>query len=157
MSEPLPAGWAGNLAHHHTMRGAFRLEVWRRPDRRYVWALGVGLTRVTAADPMGHPDAATARAAVLARLAEIVGEVDEVPVALALEDLPTSRPFLPSIWVDGEGMPHPVLASQHEGEVYARFAANTAQYVDFDHGTTLVVYPESAAPALWRAYLRGRS
>lgn len=160
MSEPLPTGWVGEDAQHHTLRGPFRLvvrRVFQVPSPRYFWSIRVDAATVASGDALGHPDAATARAAVLARLAEIVGEVDEVPVALALEGLPTSRPFLPSIWVDGEGMPHPVLASQHEGEVYARFAANTAQYVDFDHGTTLVVYPESAAPALWRAYLRGRS
>lgn len=122
---------------------------------RYMWSIEVGTADVASSDALGHPDAATARAAVLARLAEIAGEVDEVPVPLALKDLPTSRPFLPSIWVDGDGMPHSVLAYRSGPEVAARFAASTSKCVDVDYGKTIIVYPESAAPALWRAYLRG--
>lgn len=153
MSEPLPAGWTGNNAVHHTDRGPFRLEVWKGP--RYAWRLSVGQARVATSDPMGLPDAATARAAVLARLAEIVGEVDEVPVALTVADLPGAEgPHLPAVVVDRDGRPRSVLAYAAAGRVRPyELWGNVERH--FPAGTE--VYPESAAPALWRAYLRGRS
>jgi hypothetical protein len=151
MSEPLPAGWVGNAAFHHTTRGAFRLEVWRWDDGRSTWKMGIGWSAVAGADRAGHPDAATARAAVLARLAEIVGEVDEVPVALGVAALPgADDEHELDVVVLVDGRPMAATACAFGDRIRAR--SGTSCY-----RVNTPVYPESAAPALWRAYLRGRS
>lgn len=154
MSDTLPAGWTGNLAHHHADRGPFTLTVSKvsLPARRFGWSLAVGRAIVGHSDHLGHPDAATARAAVLARLAEIVGEVDEVPVPLAVVELPdvADMDAVARVVVLAEGRPLPAIAYGCNGKIQAHVGP-----VYYPADTP--VYPESAAPALWRAYLRGRS
>lgn len=151
-----PVGWAGTDAKQHTYRGPFRLvvsRVFQIPDPRYFWSLSVG-DAVIANDRLGYPDAATARAAVLARLAEIAGEVDEVPVALGVAELPDAantddeRAVIALV----DGRPTPATAYVSAGRVRVH-GAHTAVSIGLD----TPVYPESAAPALWRAFLRGRS
>lgn len=148
----LPAGWVGNLAHHHTTRGVFTLTVGRvsAPARRVGWSLAAGHAIVAHSDHLGHPDAATARAAVLARLAEIVGEADEVPVPLGVSELPdaANTDEERSVVALVDGRPTPATAYVSTGRVRVRTHAS----VSLGLGTP--VYPESAAPALWRAFLR---
>ena len=152
-----PAGWAGTDAHHHTERGAFRLTVSRvmqLPNARWFWRITINDARVASADDLGYPDAASARAAVLARLAEVVGEVDEVPAPLGIAELPdaanTDEERAVIALVDGR--PTPATAYVSAGRVRVH-GAHTAVSIGLD----TPVYPESAAPALWRAFLRGRS
>jgi len=153
MSELLPAGWVGNNAFHRTTRGAFTLSVFGS-SVRYMWSIEVGTADVASSDALGHPDAATARAAVLARLAEIVGEVDEVPVALTVAELPdaANTDDERAVLVLVDGRPTPARAYVSVGRVRIYSHADSVVI-----GRDLEVYPESAAPALWRAYLRGRS
>jgi hypothetical protein len=74
----------------------------------------------------------------------------EPPRPIPIHDLPTRRPYLPCLWLDEDGRPHPVLAYRWEDQVHARLAAirTTSYMMD-----ATAVYPESAGPALWRAHL----
>ncbi len=145
MSEPLPAGC------ERIVRGVFMLYVFEAAHR-YRWSILANQNTIAKSDALGHPDAATARAAVLARLAEIVGEVDEVPVPLTVADLPdaANTDDERAVLVLVDGRPTPARAYVSVGRVRIYSHADSVVI-----GRDLEVYPESAAPALWRAYLRG--
>ncbi len=81
-------------------------------------------------------------------------EAPPVVVPLTVGELPERKPWLPCIWLDRDGKPTPVLAYQFDGTVEARLAAAPSIGVNWD--APCVVYPESAAPALWERFLAGR-
>lgn len=83
-------------------------------------------------------------------------EAPAEPVALRVEELPERRPYLPCIWLDKDGRPTPALAYQFDGEAEVRNAYVQSHGMSPDSGPA-VVYPESAAPALWAAFLAKRA
>ena len=73
------------------------------------------------------------------------------PVPLTVGELPERKPWLPCIWLDRDGRPTPALGYRFDVEVAARNAYDVSRVLGgLDPA---VLYPESAAPALWARFL----
>lgn len=90
-------------------------------------------------------------------------EAPPVVVPLTVGELPVGdAPHLPCLWLDADGRPHPVLGYQWNERVHAFLAFNAAypnstqQSIGGRWPAGPVLYPESAAPALWERFLAAR-
>ena len=85
------------------------------------------------------------------------------PVPLTVGELPdTEAPQFACLWLDTAGRPHPVVAYRWRDRAHAFLAYHAAypnstqQSIGGRWPAGPVLYPESAAPALWERFLAGR-
>ena len=90
---------------------------------------------------------------ILRKIADEIArrEGPAVVVPLTVGELPERKPYLPCIWLDDDGRPTPVLGLRYGDDIEARLAAKPSNGIDDP-----VLYPESAAPALWERFLAVR-
>lgn len=81
--------------------------------------------------------------------------LDDAPVPLRLKDLPSGPDDAPCVWVASDGRPYPVrVVRLGDDMIHGWRPADGCKSMTLADLPRL--YPESAAPALWRAYLAQR-